>query len=71
MPKATPAPIVSRINGAVAKAMGNPEIEKRFAEIGADLPPPDQRSPETLRQLVNAEIDKWVPLIKEAGVVGE
>jgi tripartite-type tricarboxylate transporter receptor subunit TctC len=71
MPKATPAPIVSRINGAVSKAMGNPEIEKRFAEIGADLPPPDQRSPETLRQLVNAEIDKWVPLNKEAGVVGE
>ena len=71
MPKGTPAPIVSRINGAVANAMGNPEIEKRFAEIGADLPPPDQRSPEALRQLVNAEVDKWVPLIKEAGVVGE
>jgi tripartite-type tricarboxylate transporter receptor subunit TctC len=71
MPKGTSAPIVSRINGVVAKAMGNPEIEKRFAEIGADLPPPDQRSPEALRQLVNAEVDKWVPLIKEAGVVGE
>jgi tripartite-type tricarboxylate transporter receptor subunit TctC len=71
MPKGTPAPIVSRINGAVAKAMGNPEIGKRFAEIGADLPPPDQRSPEALRQLVNAEVGKWVPLIKEAGVVGE
>lgn len=71
MPKGTPAPIVSRINGAVAKAMGNPEIAKRFAEIGADLPPPDQRTPEALRQLVNAEVDKWVPLIKEAGVVGE
>jgi tripartite-type tricarboxylate transporter receptor subunit TctC len=71
MPKGTSAPIVSRINGAVAKAMGNPEIEKRFAEIGADLPPPDQRSPEALRQLVNAEVEKWVPLIKEAGVVGE
>jgi tripartite-type tricarboxylate transporter receptor subunit TctC len=71
MPKGTPAPIVARINGAVAKIMSDPEIEKRFAEIGADLPPPDQRSPEALAQLVNAEVDKWVPLVKEAGVVGE
>jgi tripartite-type tricarboxylate transporter receptor subunit TctC len=71
MPKRTPAPVVARINDAVAKAMADPEIDKRFAEIGADLPPPDQRSPEALRQLVNSEIDKWVPLIKEAGIVGE
>lgn len=71
MPKGTPAAIVSRINGAVVKAMDNPEIEKRFAEIGADLPPPDQRSPQALRQLVNTEVDKWVPLIKAAGIVGE
>jgi tripartite-type tricarboxylate transporter receptor subunit TctC len=71
MPKATPAPIIARINGAVNKAMADPGIDKRFAEIGADLPAPDQRSPEALRRLVNAEVDKWVPLIKEAGVVGE
>jgi len=71
MPKGTPAPIVARINGAVTKAMADSQIDKRFAEIGADLPTPDQRSPEALRQLVNAEVGKWVPLIKEAGVVGE
>ena len=71
MPKGTPAPIVARINGAVIKAMDDPEIQKRFVEIGADLPAPDQRSPGALRQLVKSEVDKWVPLIKEAGVVGE
>jgi len=71
MPKGTPAPIVARINGAVIKAMDDSEIQKRFVEIGADLPAPDQRSPGALRQLVNSEVDKWVPLIKEAGVVGE
>ena len=71
MPKGTPAPIVARINGAVIKAMDDSEIQKRFVEIGADLPAPDQRSPGALRQLVKSEVDKWVPLIKEAGVVGE
>jgi tripartite-type tricarboxylate transporter receptor subunit TctC len=68
MPKSTPQAIVERINAAVQKAMEDPVIAKRLAEIGADLPPPEQRSPQALRQLVNGEIDKWVPLIKAAGV---
>ncbi len=71
VPKTTPQPIVERINAAVQKAMEDPAIAKRLAEIGADIPPPEQRSPEALRQLVNAEIDKWVPLIKAAGVTAQ
>jgi len=71
MPKGTPALIVERINGAVQKAMVDPVIQKRLAEIGADIPPPEQRSPQALGRLVNAEVDKWVPLIKAAGVVAE
>jgi tripartite-type tricarboxylate transporter receptor subunit TctC len=68
MPKSTPPAIIERINAAMQKAMEDPTIAKRLAEIGADIPPPAQRSPQALRQLVNAEIDKWVPLIKAAGV---
>jgi tripartite-type tricarboxylate transporter receptor subunit TctC len=68
MPKGTPHDMVARINAAVRKAMEDPGITKRLAEIGADIPPPDQRSPEALSRLVNSEIDKWVPLIKAAGV---
>ena len=51
--------------------MQDPAIIKRLADIGADLPPPDQRSPQALGQLVNAEIAKWVPLIKAAGVAAQ
>jgi len=68
MPKGTPHDMVLRINAAVQKTMDDPQIAKRLAEIGADIPPPDQRSPEALGHLVNSEIDKWVPLIKAAGV---
>jgi tripartite-type tricarboxylate transporter receptor subunit TctC len=68
MPKSTPQAIIERINAAMQKAMEDPAIAKRLAEIGADIPLPAQRSPQALRQLVNAEIDKWVPLIKAAGV---
>jgi tripartite-type tricarboxylate transporter receptor subunit TctC len=71
LPKSTPEFIIERINAAVQKAMQDPAVAKRLAEIGADIPPPDQRSPQALRHLVNAEIDKWVPLIKAAGVTAE
>src|SRR5215470_17571178 len=71
VPKSTPQPIVERLNTAFAKAMGDATVMKRMAELGADLPPPDQRTPQALRQLVRTEVDKWVPLIHAAGAIGD
>jgi tripartite-type tricarboxylate transporter receptor subunit TctC len=71
MPKGTPADIVARINGAVQKAMEDPAVQKRLSEIGADIPAPADRSPEALGRLVKSEVDKWVPLIKSAGVTAQ
>jgi tripartite-type tricarboxylate transporter receptor subunit TctC len=71
VPKSTPQPIVDRLNAAFGKAMSDPAIMKRMAELGADLPAPDQRTPHALQQLVRAEVDKWVPLIQAAGAVGD
>jgi putative tricarboxylic transport membrane protein len=68
MPKGTPQPIVERINAAVQKAMEDPAIRSRLGQLGADIPPPAQRSPQALGHLVSADIDKWVPLIRAAGV---
>jgi tripartite-type tricarboxylate transporter receptor subunit TctC len=69
--KATPKPIVARINAAVDNAMRDEAVAKRLAELGADLPPPEQRTPQVLDKLVRSEVAKWVPLIRAAGVVGE
>ncbi len=71
MPKGTPPPIVQRVNAAVQKALGDPLIARRLAELGADIPPPEQRSPQALGDLVRAEVDKWVPLIRAAGISTE
>lgn len=71
MPKGTPKFMIERINAAVQKAMQDPDVAKRLADIGADIPPPGERSPLALGRLVNAEIDKWVPLIQAAGVVAQ
>jgi tripartite-type tricarboxylate transporter receptor subunit TctC len=46
MPKGTPAAIVNRINDAVQKAMQDPDVAKRLAQIGADVPPPERRTPQ-------------------------
>ncbi len=69
MPKGTPASIIARINGAVQKALEDPVTSKRLAELGADIPPPEERSPQALGHLVKSEVDKWVPLIKSSGIV--
>jgi tripartite-type tricarboxylate transporter receptor subunit TctC len=71
VPKGTPTPIVGRINAAVDGAMRDAAVEKSLAQLGADLPPPDQRTPQVLADLVKSEVNKWVPLLKAAGVVAE
>ena len=69
-PKGTPQPIVERVNSALDKAMRDESVAKRLTELGADLPADAERSPQALGKLVHDEIDKWVPLIQAAGVVG-
>jgi tripartite-type tricarboxylate transporter receptor subunit TctC len=68
-PKGTPQPIIAKLNAALDQAMSEPVLAKRLAELGADLPPPgEQRTPESLGKLVAAEVAKWTPLIRAAGV---
>ena len=67
MPKGTPEPIVDRINTALDGAMRDPAVVKSLDKLGADLPPPDQRTPQALAGLVRSEVAKWVPLIHAAG----
>jgi len=69
-PKATPKPIIERVNAALDQAMRDETVAKRLAELGADLPAHAERKPQALGNLVRTEIDKWVPLIQAAGVVG-
>jgi len=68
-PKGTPKPIIDRLNAAVDQAMKDPAIAKRLDELGADLPAAGaERSPEALARLVSAEVAKWTPLIRAAGI---
>jgi hypothetical protein len=46
-------------------------VKKRFADLGLDMPPPDQQSAQALGALQKAEIEKWWPIIKAAGIKAE
>jgi tripartite-type tricarboxylate transporter receptor subunit TctC len=71
VPKDTPKDIIAKLNAAVAQAMAEPTIRNRIVEIGLDMPAPDQRTPDALRALQKADIEKWWPIIKDAGLKAE
>ena len=47
------------------------EEEKKLAALGQDIPPPDQLTPQALGAWQKAEIEKWWPIVKAAGIKGE
>jgi len=65
VPKGTPQAIVSKLNAAVRAALADPEIRTRLADLGQDIPPADQQTPQALRAQQQAEIQKWRPIVEE------
>ena len=67
-PKGMPADVLARLNGAAVAALADPALRQRLADIGLDVPPREQQTPQALATLQKAEIEKWWPIIKAAGV---
>jgi tripartite-type tricarboxylate transporter receptor subunit TctC len=70
-PKGTPKAIVERLNAAARAALKDEATRKRFLELGAELPDEAGQTPAALGELVRSEIDKWVPVIRNAGVTAQ
>lgn len=70
-PKGTPKDIVEKLNAAARAALKDETTRKRFLELGAELPDDAGQTPAALGDLVRTEIDKWVPVIKAAGVTAQ
>jgi tripartite-type tricarboxylate transporter receptor subunit TctC len=68
VPHGTPKEIVAELNKAVVKTLDDPAIRKKLVELSQDIFPPDQQTPEALGAFHKAEIEKWWPIIKEAGI---
>src|SRR5262252_4338908 len=67
-PKNTPKDVVVKLNSAVVEALADANVRARFVDIGQEIYPLDQQTPSALAALQKAEIEKWWPIIKSAGI---
>lgn len=65
-PKSTPSAITKRLGAAVVEALADGEVRKRVTEIHQEIVPPEKQTPEGLAAHHQAEIQKWLPMIKAA-----
>ncbi|HVF62565.1 MAG TPA: tripartite tricarboxylate transporter substrate binding protein BugD [Casimicrobiaceae bacterium] len=70
-PKGTPKPVIDRLVTALQAAIAEPDFVKRMADLGSVVVSKDKATPEGLRSHLKAEIDKWTPIIKKAGVYAD
>jgi tripartite-type tricarboxylate transporter receptor subunit TctC len=67
-PKGTPKPIIEKLNDAVRQALADPAVRERFAKLGQEVPSNDELTPQALARHHKAELDKWWPAMKAAGI---
>jgi tripartite-type tricarboxylate transporter receptor subunit TctC len=70
-PKDTPKPIIKKLSKALQEALKDPTLKQRYADLSAEPVSQDRATPEALRAHLKAEIDKWGPIIKKAGVFAD
>jgi tripartite-type tricarboxylate transporter receptor subunit TctC len=67
-PAGTPAPVIAKLESAVQDALGDPDVSARLTGLGMEIPPREQQNPEALAAQQKADIEKWWPIIKAAGI---
>jgi len=70
-PKGTPQPILARLNAAAVAALADAAVRARLTELGQDIFPREQQTPEALAARQRADSEKWWPIIKAANIKGE
>jgi len=71
VPKDTSRDIIAKLNEAVVEALADPTVRRRLADLANETVPREQQTPAALASWQKAEIEKWWPIIKAAGVKAE
>jgi tripartite-type tricarboxylate transporter receptor subunit TctC len=67
-PKSTPRQVIDKLNTAVETALADPVVRNRLTDLGLEIFPREQQTPEALAAFQKAEIEKWWPIIKAANI---
>jgi tripartite-type tricarboxylate transporter receptor subunit TctC len=71
VPKDTPKEIIAKLNATMVQLLADPAVKQRLAELGIEITPLAQQSPEALRAYQKAEAERWWPIIKAANLKAE
>ncbi|HZQ61615.1 MAG TPA: tripartite tricarboxylate transporter substrate-binding protein [Casimicrobiaceae bacterium] len=71
VPKGTPPETIAKLNGAIRDALKDPGLSKKLADLGQEIPSPEQQTPQALRAYQKSEQDKWWPVIKAANITAQ
>jgi tripartite-type tricarboxylate transporter receptor subunit TctC len=71
VPRDTPKDIIAKLNATMVQALADPAVQKRFEELGVQITPLAQQSPEALRAFQKAETERWWPIIKASNLKAE
>jgi tripartite-type tricarboxylate transporter receptor subunit TctC len=64
IPKGTPREIIDKVNAEVNRALADPKMRARLAELGGK---PIAGTPEDFGKVIAAETEKWAPIVKASG----
>ena len=67
-PKGTPKDVIAKLNAAAVEALADPTIQSRLVELGLEIFPRQEQTPEALGALQKADAEKWWPIMKEFGI---
>ena len=65
------ADVVAKLNATIVETLDDPTVKQRLRDVGQDIFPREQQTAAALGAKQKAEIEKWWPIIKAAGIKGE
>jgi tripartite-type tricarboxylate transporter receptor subunit TctC len=70
-PRGTPKDVLAALHAAVVETLADHSVRQRFTDVGQEIWPREKQTPEALAAQQKAEIEKWWPIIKAAGIKAE